>query len=62
MSGEGTGPAMGRNAPKHHAYSDQDEDPALPRHGGVWAHIKWMMPQYGRKYHDELYQRYTPDP
>ena len=61
MSGEGTALQWVATHRKHHAYSDQDEDPHSPRHGGVWAHIKWMMPQYGRKYHDELYQRYTPD-
>ena len=61
MSGEGTALQWVATHRKHHVYSDQDEDPHSPRHGGVWSHIKWMLPQYGRKYHDELYQRFTPD-
>ena len=61
MSGEGTALQWVATHRKHHAYSDQDEDPHTPRHGGVWAHIKWMCPQYGRKYFDELMQRFCPD-
>lgn len=61
MSGEGTAFQWVATHRKHHVFSDQDEDPHSPRHGGVWSHIKWMLPQYGRKYHDELYQRYAPD-
>ena len=61
MSGEGTALQWISVHRKHHAYSDQPEDPHSPRHGGLWAHINWMIPDQGRKYFDELYQRYAPD-
>lgn len=61
LSGEGTTLQWVATHRKHHAYSDQDEDPHSPRHGGIWAHINWMTPQYGRKYFDDLMNRYCPD-
>jgi stearoyl-CoA desaturase (delta-9 desaturase) len=61
LAGEGTVLQWVATHRKHHAYSDQPEDPHTPREGGFWAHINWMTPQYGRKYFDELMQRYCPD-
>jgi len=61
LSGEGTVLQWVAVHRKHHAYSDHDEDPHSPRHGGLWAHITWMIPNQGRKYFDELYQRFCPD-
>jgi stearoyl-CoA desaturase (delta-9 desaturase) len=61
LAGEGTVLQWVATHRKHHAYSDQPEDPHTPREGGFWAHMNWMTPQYGRKYFDELMQRYCPD-
>jgi len=46
---------------KHHAKSDDDEDPHSPRHGFWWSHAQWFLP---RMSHDDvraLHQRYAPD-
>ena len=46
---------------KHHLYSDQDEDPHSPRHGGWWSHVLWMTPHHGAKHWSDLYRRFAPD-
>jgi len=61
LSGEGTVLQWIATHRKHHAYSDHDEDPHSPRHGGLWSHLTWMCPQYGRKYFDDLISRFAPD-
>jgi fatty-acid desaturase len=61
LSGEGTALQWVAVHRKHHAYSDHDEDPHSPRHGGLWAHINWMTPQYGRRHFDDLAVRFCPD-
>jgi stearoyl-CoA desaturase (delta-9 desaturase) len=46
---------------KHHLYSDQDDDPHSPRHGGWWSHVLWMLPRYGAKHWSDMYRRFAPD-
>lgn len=46
---------------KHHAFSDQDDDPHSPRHGAWWSHMFWLVPRLGRQYYETLYERYAPD-
>lgn len=45
----------------HHQYSDTDEDPHTPRHGGFWAHAGWII--FGRSLHNDtaLMGKYAPD-
>lgn len=46
---------------KHHQHSDSDSDPHTPRHGGVWAHIGWIL--FGNTQHNDvtLTSKYAPD-
>ena len=46
---------------RHHQHSDADHDPHTPRHGGLWAHIGWIL--FGRIEHNnvELTAKYAPD-
>jgi stearoyl-CoA desaturase (delta-9 desaturase) len=61
LAGEGP-PIMWVSAHrKHHLYSDQDEDPHSPRHGGWWSHVLWMTPHHGAKHWSDLYRRFAPD-
>ncbi len=61
MSGEGSALTWVANHRKHHALSDKDGDPHSPRDGGLWSHILWFCPNYGRKYEDDIVDRYAPD-
>jgi stearoyl-CoA desaturase (delta-9 desaturase) len=46
---------------RHHQHSDADPDPHTPRHGGVWAHVGWIL--FGRIEHNNvtLTSKYAPD-
>jgi len=46
---------------QHHQHSDADADPHTPRHGGIWAHIGWIM--FGNSAHNDVTRtaRYAPD-
>jgi sn-2 palmitoyl-lipid 9-desaturase len=46
---------------RHHQFSDADPDPHTPRHGGVWAHLGWIL--FGETLHNDvsLTARYAPD-
>jgi sn-1 stearoyl-lipid 9-desaturase len=46
---------------QHHQHSDSDHDPHTPRHGGVWAHMGWIM--FGDPQHNnvEMTSKYAPD-
>ncbi|MEN0110602.1 MAG: fatty acid desaturase [Planctomycetota bacterium] len=61
LSGEGSALTWVANHRKHHAFSDKDGDPHSPRHGNLWSHMLWFMPNQGKKWHDELLSRYAPD-
>jgi fatty-acid desaturase len=46
---------------KHHQHSDTDHDPHTPRHGGLWAHMGWIL--FGDALHNDntMTTRYAPD-
>jgi stearoyl-CoA desaturase (delta-9 desaturase) len=46
---------------RHHQHSDADLDPHTPRHGGVWAHLGWIL--FGDHEHNNvgLTAKYAPD-
>jgi stearoyl-CoA desaturase (delta-9 desaturase) len=46
---------------RHHQHSDADADPHTPRHGGVWAHMGWIL--FGHMEHNnvEITGKYAPD-
>jgi stearoyl-CoA desaturase (delta-9 desaturase) len=61
LSGEGSALTWVANHRKHHAFSDQEGDPHSPRDGKWWSHMFWFMPNFGRKWHRELTEKYAPD-
>ncbi|OYV90505.1 MAG: hypothetical protein B7Z73_06005 [Planctomycetia bacterium 21-64-5] len=61
LSGEGSAVSWVANHRKHHVFSDQEGDPHSPRDGGLWSHMLWFMPNFGKKYEEELTRRYAPD-
>jgi fatty-acid desaturase len=61
LSGEGSALTWVAQHRKHHAHSDEDGDPHSPMHGNWWSHLLWFMPDFGRKWHKELLNRYAPD-
>ena len=61
LSGEGSAINWVANHRKHHAFSDLEGDPHSPKDGGMWSHMLWFMPHFGRKYTLELQRHYAPD-
>lgn len=61
LSGEGSALTWVAQHRKHHAFSDHEGDPHSPRDGNWWSHMLWFMPNFGKKWHKELLQRYAPD-
>ncbi|MGC4005141.1 MAG: fatty acid desaturase [Pirellulales bacterium] len=61
LTGEGSALTWVSNHRLHHQFSDKDGDPHSPRHGNMWSHMLWFMPNQGRKWKDDLYQRFSPD-
>jgi stearoyl-CoA desaturase (delta-9 desaturase) len=61
LSGEGSALTWVASHRKHHAFSDKEGDPHSPRDGGLWSHMLWFMPAYGRRHYDQLVARYAPD-
>jgi stearoyl-CoA desaturase (delta-9 desaturase) len=61
LAGEGSALMWVANHRKHHAYSDQADDPHSPRHGLWWSHVLWFMPKFSRQYNLDLHNRYAPD-
>ncbi|QDT00097.1 acyl-CoA desaturase [Adhaeretor mobilis] len=61
LSGEGSALTWVAQHRKHHAFSDHEGDPHSPRDGNWWSHMLWFMPNFGKKWHRELLQRYAPD-
>lgn len=47
---------------KHHVYSDTEDDPHSPHHGGLWwAHMGWLFATFSPRERDTLYARYAKD-
>jgi stearoyl-CoA desaturase (delta-9 desaturase) len=46
---------------KHHACSDEEDDPHSPRHGFWWAHMLWITPYETAQERDALFRRWAPD-
>jgi fatty-acid desaturase len=46
---------------RHHQFSDTDDDPHTPLHGGFWAHMGWVL--FGNPQHNDtvLTAKYAPD-
>ena len=61
MSGEGSALTWVANHRKHHHFSDKEGDPHSPRDGAWWSHMLWFMPNFGRRWHRELVEKYAPD-
>ncbi|MEX2172231.1 MAG: fatty acid desaturase [Pirellulales bacterium] len=61
LSGEGSALTWVANHRKHHAFSDQEGDPHSPRDGKWWSHMLWFMPNFGRRWHKEIAEKYAPD-
>jgi fatty-acid desaturase len=61
LAGEGSAVIWVANHRKHHAHSDKEGDPHSPRDGGLWSHMLWFMPNFGRKWHSDMGQHYAPD-
>ena len=61
LSGEGSALTWVANHRKHHYFSDKEGDPHSPRDGAWWSHMLWFMPNFGRRWHRELVEKYAPD-
>ena len=61
LSGEGSALTWVANHRKHHHFSDKEGDPHSPRDGTWWSHMLWFMPNFGRRWHKELVEKYAPD-
>jgi stearoyl-CoA desaturase (delta-9 desaturase) len=61
LSGEGSALTWVANHRKHHAFSDREGDPHSPRDGKWWSHMLWFMPNFGRRWHRDLTDKYAPD-
>ena len=61
LSGEGSALTWVANHRKHHHFSDKHGDPHSPRDGSWWSHMLWFMPNFGRRWHKELVEKYAPD-
>ena len=61
LSGEGSALTWVANHRKHHHFSDKEGDPHSPRDGAWWSHMLWFMPNFGRRWHKELVEKYAPD-
>ncbi len=61
LAGEGSAARWVANHRKHHAFSDQEEDPHSPRHGGLWSHMLWFCPFQSREEEKILIGKYAPD-
>ncbi len=61
LSGEGSALTWVAQHRKHHIHSDHEGDPHSPVHGPWWSHMFWFMPDFGRRWHYDLLERYAPD-
>ncbi|EAQ77064.1 acyl-CoA desaturase [Blastopirellula marina] len=61
LAGEGSALDWVAMHRKHHAHSDQPEDPHSPEHGGLWAHMWWLFPFRNREEQRSIHERWAPD-
>lgn len=61
LAGEGSPLMWVATHRKHHAHSDEADDPHSPRDGGFWSHLLWLFPNHGPEYKLELFKRWAPD-
>jgi fatty-acid desaturase len=61
LAGEGSVVDWVANHRKHHAHSDQEDDPHSPHDGAWWSHIFWLAWHRGPEYHREHVRRWAPD-
>lgn len=46
---------------RHHAASDEDNDPHSPKHGFFWSHMLWCTLEKRPSDENEAFKRYAPD-
>ncbi len=46
---------------RHHAASDEEDDPHSPRHGFFWSHMVWCMMDKRVPDENEAFKKYAPD-
>jgi stearoyl-CoA desaturase (delta-9 desaturase) len=61
LAGEGAVIDWVANHRKHHANSDQADDPHSPHDGPWWSHMFWLAIWWGPKAHAEHIQKWAPD-
>ncbi len=61
LAGEGSVVHWVANHRKHHALSDQPDDPHSPHAGGWWSHMFWFTPKFSPREYREHNQRWAPD-
>ncbi|MBX7165710.1 MAG: fatty acid desaturase [Pirellulales bacterium] len=61
LAGEGSPTTWVATHRKHHAFSDEPDDPHSPRDGGWWSHMFWLFPQLNQADREALYSRWAPD-
>ncbi|HZL87444.1 MAG TPA: fatty acid desaturase [Pirellulaceae bacterium] len=61
LAGEGSVIDWVSNHRKHHAHSDQAEDPHSPNDGGWWSHILWLLFMSSGEAHQKHVERWSPD-
>ncbi len=61
LSGEGSALTWVAQHRRHHVHSDHEGDPHSPKDGNWWSHMLWFLPDFGQKWHRDLFERYAPD-
>ena len=61
LAGQGTPMFWVAYHRKHHAFSDEFDDPHSPRAGFWWAHCLWFVPRRSAAEMQALYSRWTPE-
>src|SRR5262245_56040726 len=61
LAGEGSVIDWVANHRKHHAHSDQADDPHSPHDGGWWSHILWLFFMSSGEAHQKHVERWAPD-
>jgi len=61
LSAEGSPLMWVANHRRHHAHSDQEDDPHSPNDGFWWSHILWFHPKRLASETEAYYKRWAPD-
>jgi fatty-acid desaturase len=61
LAGEGSVIDWVANHRKHHAHSDQEDDPHSPHDGPWWSHIFWLSVWKGPEHHADHIRKWAPD-